>query len=107
PIVAPGSVPWGQKAFSRYLGPDESTWRPYDACALMESRETYPGTILIDQGMGDQFLTRELQPERFEQACAHAGQPLQLRHHQGYDHGYWFVSTFIEDHLRHHAGNLV
>lgn len=102
PIVAPSEVPWGQKAFRNYLGDDRNAWDDYDACRLVV-RRTFPGTILIDQGTDDQFLERELQPERFERACAQSGQPLRLRRHAGYDHGYYFVSTFVEDHLRHHA----
>lgn len=105
PIVAPSEVPWGQKAFSRYLGEDRGAWADHDACRLV-ARRTFPGTILIDQGEADGFLERELQPERFERACADAGQPLDLRRHAGYDHGYYFISTFIEDHLRHHAAAL-
>ncbi len=105
PIVAPSRVPWGQKAFARYLGDDERRWADYDACALV-ARQTFPGTILIDQGTNDPFLSRELRPEQFEQACAQAGQALALRRHQGYDHGYYFISTFIADHLRHHAAAL-
>lgn len=105
PIVAPSRVPWGQKAFARYLGDDERKWADYDACALV-ARQTFPGTILIDQGTNDPFLSRELRPELFEQACAQAGQALALRRHQGYDHGYYFISTFVADHLRHHAAAL-
>lgn len=102
PIVAPSAVPWGQKAFTRYLGDDDLAWAEYDACALV-SRRTFPGTILIDQGEADPFLDRELRPELFEQACERAGQALTLRRHAGYDHGYYFISTFIADHLEHHA----
>ncbi len=105
PIVAPSAVPWGQKAFSRYLGDDGLAWADNDACALV-ARRTFPGTILIDQGEADPFLERELRPELFEQACARAGQALWLRRHAGYDHGYYFISTFIADHLRHHAAAL-
>lgn len=105
PIVAPSHVPWGQKAFTGYLGADREAWVEYDACSLV-ARRTFPGPILIDQGTNDGFLQRELQPERFEEACRQAGQPLTLRRHEGYDHGYYFISTFITDHLRHHAGQL-
>ncbi|MGN2250751.1 S-formylglutathione hydrolase [Frateuria sp. GZRe14] len=106
PIVAPSRVPWGQKAFARYLGDDRQSWSDYDACALVE-RRTFPGTILIDQGEADRFLAEQLRPELFEKACAGAGQSLVLRRQPGYDHSYWFISTFIEDHLRHHAQALV
>ena len=105
PIVAPSRVPWGEKAFTRYLGGDRDAWADYDACALV-GRQTFPGTILIDQGEADRFLTEQLRPELFEQACAGAGQPLVLRRQPGYDHSYWFINTFIDDHLRHHARAL-
>jgi S-formylglutathione hydrolase len=105
PIVAPSQVPWGRKAFARYLGDDRLHWADYDACALV-GRMRFPGTILIDQGEADRFLAEQLRPELFEQACAAAGQPLLLRRHAGYDHSYWFIGTFIDDHLRHHAHAL-
>lgn len=105
PIVAPTQVPWGRKAFTRYLGAHPVRWARYDACELVRL-QAFPGTILIDQGEADQFLQAQLKPELFEQACAEAGQALLLRRHPGYDHSYWFVSTFIEDHLRHHARAL-
>jgi S-formylglutathione hydrolase len=105
PIVAPTQVPWGQKAFARYLGKDRHGWADYDACALVR-RQPFPGTILIDQGDADRFLAEQLRPELFEEACAASGQPLILRRQSGYDHSYWFVSTFIDDHLRHHARAL-
>ncbi len=103
PIVAPMQVHWGQKALPRYLGDDPTLWRAYDACALIEDGARFPANILIDQGSADKFLQTQLQPERFERVCAAAGQALDLRMHEGYDHSYWFISTFIEDHLRHHA----
>ncbi len=102
PIVAPSEVPWGIKAFRAYLGEDRAAWVAHDAAALVR-RQRFPGTILIDQGTADQFLERELQPERFRQACADVGQDLQLRMREGYDHSYYFIATFVEDHLRHHA----
>ena len=105
PIVAPSQVPWGQKAFARYLGDDPCGWEDYDACALV-ARQAFAGTILIDQGQADRFLAEQLRPQLFEQACAAAGQPLVLRRQPGYDHSYWFVNTFVEDHLRHHARAL-
>ncbi len=105
PIVAPSQVPWGRKALPRYLGNDEAGWAEYDACQLVR-RQTFPGTILIDQGEADKFLEGQLKPELFDQACAEAGQPLLLRRHPGYDHSYWFISSFIDDHMRHHAEAL-
>lgn len=107
PICAPSQCPWGQKAFSGYLGSDELRWQQYDASALMAGLDTpYPGGILIDQGLADKFLAGQLYPEAFEAACARAGQPLTLRRHAGYDHGYYFISSFIEDHLRFHAAQM-
>lgn len=107
PIAAPSRCPWGEKAFSNYLGNDRSEWEKYDASALMAaSREPFPGGILIDQGLADGFLDSQLHPEQFEQACQKAGQRLTLRRHAGYDHGYYFISTFMEDHLAFHAKQL-
>lgn len=108
PIVAPTQVPWGRKAFAGYLGPDEAAWAGHDACVLMRRAGDRRGmpAILIDQGTDDPFLHEQLRPELFEAACSEAGQALTLRHHAGYDHGYFFVSTFIDDHLRHHAAVL-
>jgi S-formylglutathione hydrolase len=106
PIVAPSEVPWGQKALPRYLGEDKKTWRPYDACALIEDGSKFPGTILVDQGYADKFLEPQLQHWRFDAACRKAGQPLTLRVHAGYDHSYYFIQTFVEDHLVHHARAL-
>jgi S-formylglutathione hydrolase len=105
PIVAPSQVPWGHKAFSRYLGTDQRRWADYDACELVRSRAR-PDTILIDQGLDDKFLAVQLQPERFEAACAQSGQALLLRRHAGYDHGYYFIQSHIEAHLRHHHAAL-
>ena len=105
PIVAPSQVPGGQKAFARYLGDPHRTWAEHDACELVR-RRPFGGPILVDQGLDDKFLATQLQPERFEAACAEAGQALTLRRHAGYDHGYYFVASFIEDHLRHHAAQL-
>jgi S-formylglutathione hydrolase len=102
PIVAPSQCPWGQKAFSQYLGADSSTWSAYDACELVKTA-SYGRTILIDQGAVDPFLEEQLQPHRFREACAAANQPLELRIHPGYDHSYFFIATFMADHLRHHA----
>ena len=103
PIVAPANVPWGQKAFPRYLGNDKKAWRKHDATALIEDGARFNGTILIDQGEADGFLVNQLQPQRFEAACEDAKQALELRMHAGYDHSYYFIQSFVEDHLRHHA----
>ena len=105
PIVAPGQVPWGEKALSRYLGPDRAAWRRHDAVALIEDGARVP-EILVDQGEADNFLAEQLRPELLERACAEAGIGLTLRLHPGYDHSYYFISTFMADHLRWHAGRL-
>jgi S-formylglutathione hydrolase len=107
PIAAPTQCPWGEKAFSRYLGEDRSLWLEHDASALMSQRKTpFPAGILIDQGLSDSFLETQLKPELFEAACQRAAQPLTLRRHAGYDHGYYFISTFMEDHLAFHQRAL-
>jgi len=107
PICAPSACPWGLKAFTGYLGDDWRTWAQHDASALMSaSLAPFPQGILIDQGLSDKFLEEQLLPERFEQACALANQPLTLRRHAGYDHGYYFISSFMEDHLRFHCAQL-
>ena len=110
PICQPSACAWGRKAFAGYLGDDPTRWRLHDASALMTGQEAppYPGGILIDQGLADQFLhDGQLQPEAFETACAAVGQPLTLRRQPGYDHGYYFIQSFIDDHLRHHARQLL
>lgn len=108
PICAPSQCPWGEKAFGGYLGSDKKLWAEHDATALMRDGRAapYPGGILIDQGLGDSFLGEQLHPHLFEAACAKAGQPLTLRRHAGYDHGYYFVQSFVADHLKHHAAQL-
>ena len=107
PISAPGQVPWGEKAFSGYLGENREGWREHDASELVRERPFPDGrTILIDQGDSDQFLEEQLRPKIFEGACAEAGQPLAFRWREGYDHGYYFISTFVEDHIAHHAEAL-
>lgn len=109
PIAAPTGCAWGTKAFTGYLGTDRSAWEAHDASALMaaQARAPYPQGILVDQGLADKFLAeQQLQPEAFEAACARVGQPLTLRRHAGYDHGYYFIQSFIDDHLRHHAAAL-
>lgn len=106
PIAAPMQCPWGQKAFSHYLGTDQATWRAYDATELVQTTQlNFP--ILIDQGMADSFLTTQLMPDLFAAACARVGQPLTLRRQERYDHSYYFISTFIEHHLKHHAEALL
>jgi len=105
PIAHPTEVPWGEKAFSNYLGPDRATWAEWDASLLLAKRAR-PGPILVDQGMADQFLTVQLKPEALEKAAAASGQALTLRRHDGYDHSYWFIQTVIADHLAHHAREL-
>jgi S-formylglutathione hydrolase len=109
PICAPMRCAWGQKAFTGYLGDDRRTWAAHDASELMRAQRSapYPRGILVDQGLADKFLAeQQLQPEAFEAACAAVGQPLTLRRHAGYDHGYYFIATMVEDHLRHHAAAL-
>jgi S-formylglutathione hydrolase len=105
PISAPMQCPWGLKAFSGYLGDDRSTWRDYDSTELLGAKR-YERPILVDQGTGDKFLSEQLKPELLAEACRKSGTQLQLRRQDGYDHGYYFISTFVEDHLRHHAGLL-
>jgi S-formylglutathione hydrolase len=102
PIVAPTRVPWGQKAFRGYLGENQETWREYDATELVKKAQLC-GEILIDQGDADQFLDEQLRPWLFAEACRDAGQAVRLRMQPGYDHSYYFVATFIEEHLRLHA----
>jgi len=107
PVAAPGQCPWGRKAFEAYLGPDRAAWARYDATELMQAaRRPFPGGILVDQGLADAFLETQLFPDAFAAACRQAGQPLTLRRHEGYDHGYYFISTFVADHLDFHAGQL-
>ena len=105
PIVAPTQVPWGQKALAGYLGDDRTTWETHDAVALIEGGARLP-ELLVDIGDADPFLDTELRPELLEQACASAGIPLQLNRRPGYDHSYYFISTFMTDHLRWHADRL-
>jgi S-formylglutathione hydrolase len=105
PIVAPSQVPWGERAFSAYLGEDREAWREWDAVALIaDARERLP--LLVDQGDADEFLTTQLQPERLAPACAAAGHPLTLRLQPGYDHSYYFVQSFIGEHIAWHAAAL-
>jgi S-formylglutathione hydrolase len=105
PIVAPSEVPWGQKALGRYLGEERSAWRRYDSCALIEDGGRLPD-LLVDQGDADPFLEPQLHPHRLAAACEEAGIRLTLRMQPGYDHSYYFISTFMEGHLRWHAERL-
>jgi S-formylglutathione hydrolase len=105
PIAAPMQCPWGRKAFSGYLGADEATWLDYDASVLVAQRP-FHAPILVDQGTGDKFLAEQLNPEIFADACRRSGQAFELRMHAGYDHGYYFIQTFMEEHLRWHARQL-
>lgn len=106
PICHPIAVPWGEKAFGAYLGDDRDAWRAYDATALIEDGRRQ-SKILVDQGEADQFLKDgQLRPEDLEAACDKADQPLVLRRHEGYDHSYYFIATFVDDHVAHHASIL-
>ncbi|HWS75125.1 MAG TPA: alpha/beta hydrolase-fold protein, partial [Quisquiliibacterium sp.] len=105
PISAPSLCPWGRKAFSGYLGDDPGAWAAYDASALA-ALQRFPTPILVDQGTADKFLAEQLLPQRLADACSASGTELRLRMHDGYDHGYWFIQSFVEDHLRHHAALL-
>ncbi|HEY4070571.1 MAG TPA: S-formylglutathione hydrolase [Sphingomicrobium sp.] len=105
PIVAPSQVPWGQKALGGYLGEDHASWRRHDAVALIEDGARLPD-LLVDVGDADPFIEKELRPELLERACAEAGIPLTVRIQPGYDHSYYFISTFMAEHLRWHAERL-
>ena len=107
PISSPMRCPWGEKALGGYLGPDRAAWRDYDATSLIESRGWKGPPLRVDQGTKDQFLDTQLQPELLLEACQRAGVPLELHMREGYDHSYFFIASFIEEHLRFHAGNLV
>ncbi len=108
PICSTLHSPWGQKALGNYLGSDTTTWHDYDSCEVARNIENANerSEILVDQGLDDPFFKEQLRTELFEQACAESGLSLTARYHAGYDHGYYFISTFIEDHLRHHADLL-
>jgi len=105
PVAAPVQCPWGVKAFTHYLGADRSAWAAHDATELVRSGARAPA-LLVDQGLADKFLDEQLKIDAFEAACRAAGQPLTLRRHAGYDHGYFFIASFVEDHLRFHARTL-
>ncbi|GAP37450.1 S-formylglutathione hydrolase [Piscinibacter sakaiensis] len=105
PIVAPSQVPWGRKALAAYLGPDPAAWAEWDAVELLKTaRERLP--LLVDQGEADEFLARELRPDLLEAACAATGHPLTLRRQPGYDHSYYFIASFLGEHVAHHAAAL-
>jgi S-formylglutathione hydrolase len=106
PIGAPSRCPWGERAFTGYLGPDRSDWAAYDASELVR-RRPFDGEIRVDQGLADKFLVDQLKPELFVAACREAGQRLDYRAHTGYDHGYFFVQSFVPEHLAFHAARLV
>jgi S-formylglutathione hydrolase len=105
PIASPLNCPWGEKALTGYLGPDRAGWREYDACALLDDGARVTD-ILVDQGDADSFLESQLKPDLLQSACRRAGVPLTLRRQAGYDHSYWFIQTFVDDHLRWHAARL-
>lgn len=105
PVVAPTQVPWGEKALGKYLGDDRAAWRAYDACALIADGAR-AAELLVEQGKDDPFLKEQLQPERLRAACAEAGIDLTLNMHEGYDHSYYFISTYLGDHVRWHAERL-
>ncbi len=106
PICAPSQCPWGQKALGAYLGNNQDDWQQYDATALMQNGYLSDAAILIDQGESDEFLTEQLHPHLFAEACKVRGQALELRMQAGYDHSYYFIASFIEDHLKHHSAVL-
>ena len=106
PICSSTQSKWGKFAFTQYLGDNQRTWQQYDACHLIRTHAWPHGEILIDQGLADPYLLDQLKPDLFEAACMQSNVPLNLRMHEKYDHNYYFVSTFIEDHLRFHAKNL-
>lgn len=106
PITNPINCPWGQKAFSNYLGNNKDDWEEYDATSLVAKFHDVSATILIDQGTDDKFLKDQLLPQKFEEACRAVNVPLLLRFQEGYDHSYYFIATFIDDHIRHHAQAL-
>ena len=107
PISHALASPWGEKAFSRYLGADRGAWKAWDACELIAAGVGERLPLLVDQGLADGFLAEQLQPETLRQACSAAGHPLTLRLQAGYDHSYFFIASFIDDHLRHHAAALL
>lgn len=105
PIANPTNCPWGQKAFTGYLGENQDSWKKYDACELVKSGKLHPQKILIDQGSKDEFLEKQLLTQNFIDACKTSGQTLEVNFREGYDHSYYFISSFIESHLKFHLGN--
>ena len=105
PICNPMACPWGEKAFTNYLGENTDKWRSYDACHIVAQYPTN-ADILVDQGLADSFLNEQLHPQKLQEACKKAGVNLNLRQHEGYDHGYYFISAFMDDHIAHHANIL-
>lgn len=105
PVCAPSECPWGEKALARYLGSDRGTWGSYDSVQLIAKGARLPG-LLVDQGLSDQFLDEQLKVDRLEAVCRASGQPLTLRRHAGYDHSYYFISSFVEEHIAYHAARL-
>jgi len=105
PISSPIHCPWGEKALGMYLGSDQDAWRHYDACALIEAAEERT-PLFVDQGLGDDFLETQLKPQLLEEACEKTNHPLVLRRHEGYDHSYFFIASFMEDHIRYHSEQL-
>ena len=106
PICSPMNCPWGDKALSRYLGPDRESWKPYDTCELVRSSKARQLELLIDQGTADNFLEEQLKLELLEAACRDTGYPLKLRRQEGYDHSYYFIASFISEHIAYHAAKL-
>jgi S-formylglutathione hydrolase len=107
PISSPTRCPWGEKAFGAYLGADREAWRAHDAALLIEAGKAKPfDDTLVDQGLADQFLEPQLKPDLLEAAARASGQQLTLRRHEGYDHSYFFIATFIADHIAFHAARL-
>ena len=105
PIVAPSQVPWGEKAFFAYLGDERTSWLEYDTVALVAKAQEKL-TLLVDQGLADNFLDEQLRTSLLEEACSAAGHPATIRYHEGYDHSYYFIASFIEEHIAHHAAAL-
>ncbi|KAL1555357.1 S-formylglutathione hydrolase [Salvia divinorum] len=106
PVANPINCPWGQKAFTNYLGENKAAWEEYDASILLSKYTNISATILIDQGDADKFLSEQLLPQKLDEACRKSKVPLLLRMQPGYDHSYYFIATFIDDHIRHHAQSL-
>lgn len=101
PIVNPMNVPWGQKAFAGYLGDDKEAWKKYDACELIKSGHRHPNTLLVEQGLDDQFYEEQLKTPELEKVCEQNDQPLQVNYRKGYDHSYYFIASFLESHLKY------